>query len=570
MLRTHHCGELTEHHVGEKVTLTGWVRRVRDLGGVIFIDLRDRYGRIQLKVEPSNKPSFEKARTLGLYYVIKAHGVVKKRPPDMINPELSTGTIEVEVENFEILNTCPPLPFLPEDDIKIQEETRLTWRFLDLRRPFMQRNLIFRHKLLQLVRNFLSSKDFLEIETPFLTKSTPEGARDFVVPSRNFPGKFYALPQSPQLYKQVLMSAGFDRYFQIVRCFRDEDLRQDRQPEFTQIDLEMSYAEMNDIFSLIEEMFVKIFGELLNENLETPFPRMSYHEAMVRFGSDKPDLRIKEEILDLTERFVGTESEILKGVIAEGGKILGLRSDRDFSRREIDELREFLVREGAQGLMYFKAQNGQYAGQLAKFIPLGKHFEDGFYFVVAGPNKYKTYTYLGKLRTKIYAPSQQEFKFLWIYDFPLFEYNEEEGRIEPCHHMFTQPKEEHIELLDTDPLKVIGKQYDLVLNGTEIASGSIRNHDVNIQKKIMKIIGIDDERMEKNFGFLLRALEYGAPPHGGIALGFDRIVAMLLNLESIRDCIAFPKTTSGQALYEMAPNEIDPIQLKELHLKIEE
>jgi aspartyl-tRNA synthetase len=432
----------------------------------------------------------------------------------------------------------------------------------------MQRNLVFRHRMLQLIRNFLSERGFLEIETPFLTKSTPEGARDFVVPSRNFPGKFYALPQSPQLYKQILMSAGYDRYFQIVRCFRDEDLRQDRQPEFTQIDLEMSFPDIEDIFNLIEEMFKKIFHELLNEELVTPFPRMSYHDAMTRFGSDKPDLRIKEEIIDITHYFMDTEFEIIRKVVKEGGKVLALRSEADFSRKEIDNFREYLTKEGAQGLMYFKAHNGEYSGQIGKFIPQNSNIHDGFYFVVAGVNSYKTYSFLGKLRNLIFKPSTTEHKFLWVHDFPLFEWNDEEGRIEPCHHMFTQPKEEHIDLLNTDPLKVIGKQYDLVLNGTEIASGSIRNHNAELQRKIMKIIGIDDARIERNFGFLLKALEYGAPPHGGIALGFDRIVAMLLGLESIRDCIAFPKTTSGQALYEMAPSEVDSELLKDLHLEI--
>jgi len=570
MLRTHTCGELNLSHCGQKVTLAGWVRRLRDLGGVIFIELRDRYGSIQVVIEPERKDLIKKAKDIGLYYVLKVSGIVRKRPPEMVNPSMPTGDIEVEALDLEVLNTTPPLPFLPEDDIKVQEETRLLWRFLDLRRPFMQRNLIFRHQMLQLVRNYLSSKGFLEIETPFLTKSTPEGARDFIVPSRNFPGKFYALPQSPQMYKQILMSAGFDRYFQIVRCFRDEDLRQDRQPEFTQIDLEMSFPELEDIFSLIEGMFKLIFKELLNFDLPTPFERMTYHEAMTRFGSDKPDLRIKEEIRDLTGIFKGTSNEILRKTIEDGGKVLAIRSDRDFSRKEIEDIRQSVIKEGAKGVLYFKVQDGQFSGQLAKFIPEGINLENGFYFVIAGPDNYRTYNYLGKLRSMVLKPEETGFRFLWIYDFPLFEWNEEEQRIEPCHHMFTQPKEEHIPLLDTDPLKVIGKQYDLVLNGVEIASGSIRNHDVNLQRKIMQIIGLSEERIERNFGFLLKALEYGAPPHGGIALGFDRIVAMLLGIESIRDCIAFPKTTSAQALFENAPSEVDKKQLEELHIKIED
>jgi len=570
MLRTHTCGELNLSHCGQEVTLAGWVRRLRDLGGVVFIELRDMYGSVQIIVEPDRKELIEKAKDIGLYYVIKVQGVVRKRPDEMVNPLMPTGSIEVEAHNIEVLNTTPPLPFLPEDDIKVQEETRLLWRFLDLRRPLMQRNLIFRHQMLQLVRNYLSSKGFIEIETPFLTKSTPEGARDFIVPSRNFPGKFYALPQSPQMYKQILMSAGFDRYFQIVKCFRDEDLRQDRQPEFTQIDLEMSFPDIEDIFSLVEGMFKEIFKQLLNYDLPTPFERITYHEAMIRFGSDKPDLRIREEIRDLTEIFKDSSNEILSSIIREGGKVLAIRAQRDFSRKEIEEIRQAIIREGAKGLLYFKAENGQYSGQLARFIPQNVELENGFYFVIAGQDNYKTYSYLGKLRNIVLKPEEEGYKFLWVYDFPLFEWNEEEQRIEPCHHMFTQPKEEQISLLDTDPLKVIGKQYDLVLNGVEIASGSIRNHDVNLQRKIMKIIGLSDERIEKNFGFLLKALEYGAPPHGGIALGFDRIVAMLLGMESIRDCIAFPKTTSAQALFENAPSEVDKQQLDELHIRIEE
>ncbi len=567
MLRTHVCGELRESHVGARVKLAGWVRRVRDLGGIVFIELSDRYGSVQLVIDSQKKNLIEKSKLIGLQYVITIDGIVRNRPDEMINPEMPTGKIEVEVLEFEILNTTPSLPFLPEDDIKIQEETRLLWRFLDLRRPSMQRNIIFRHRLLQLVRNFFSSRGFIEIETPFLTKSTPEGARDFIVPSRNFPGKFYALPQSPQLYKQVLMSCGFDRYFQIVKCFRDEDLRQDRQPEFTQIDLEMSFVEQEDIFALIEEMFRNIFAELLGVSLNVPFKRISYHEAMTRFGSDKPDLRIIEEIRDLTKIFANSDHGILRPIIEKGGKVLGIRAKKDFSRKDIDDLRDKIVKEGAEGLLYFKIDNGQPSGQLGKFIPQGTGLENGIYFVIAGPDNYKTYQIAGKLRNMVLEPENSGYEFLWVYDFPLFELDED-GRIVPCHHMFTKPKEEQVTLLESEPLKVIGNQYDLVLNGVEIASGSIRNHDVNLQRKIMHIIGLDDGRIERNFGFLLKALEYGAPPHGGIALGFDRIVAMLLGIESIRDCIAFPKTTSAQALFEMAPNEVEPKQLEELHIEI--
>jgi len=570
MYRTHTCGELTLNNIGEKVVLAGWVRRVRDLGGLIFIDLRDRYGRTQLVVEPDKKDTFEIAKSLGMQYVIRAEGRVRKRPEDMINPELSTGEIEVVVEKLEVLNDTPLLPFVIEDDVNIQEDTRLRWRFLDLRRPKMQQNIIIRHNTLQAVRNFLSSENFIEIETPFLTKSTPEGARDFLVPSRNFPGKFYALPQSPQLYKQVLMSAGFDKYFQIVKCFRDEDLRQDRQPEFTQIDLEMSFVDMDDVLSLTERMLEYVFDKVLHQKLETPFPRISYEDALKRYGSDKPDLRIKEEIHNFTEVFRGSGFGVLENIIQNKGIVLGIRSPRDFSRKEIDELKDFIIKEGGAGLLWFKVKAGSLHGQLAKYVNIEKiSLEEGTYFIIAGDNKPTTYLLAGKLREKVCDISQEKkINFLWVIDFPLFEWNEEENRIEPAHHMFTMPYEDQIHLLDKDPLKVIGKQYDLVLNGVELASGSIRVHKRELQEKIMEIIGLGKQEREKRFGFLLEALEYGAPPHGGIAFGFDRLVAMMLGIGSIRDVIAFPKTTTAQALFEKAPDTVDKEQLKELHIKV--
>ena len=570
MYRTHTCGELTSDHIGKKVVLSGWVRRVRDLGGLIFIDLRDRYGRTQLVVEPDRKETFEIAKSLGMQYVIRVEGKVRRRPKKMINPELSTGEIEVVVEKLDILNRTPLLPFVIEDEINIQEDTRLRWRFLDLRRPKMQRNIIVRHHTLQAVRNFLSSEGFIEIETPFLTKSTPEGARDFLVPSRNFPGKFYALPQSPQLYKQVLMSAGFDRYFQIVRCFRDEDLRQDRQPEFTQIDLEMSFVDMDDVLSLTERMLEYVFDKVLHQKLEIPFPRISYKDALKKYGSDKPDLSIKEEIRDFTEIFKGSGFGVLENIIQNKGIVLGVRSPRDFSRKEIDELKDFIVKEGGAGLLWFKVKAETFYGQLAKYIDINKiSLEEGTYFVIAGDSKPATYLLAGKLREKVCKSYQdKKFNFLWVIDFPLFEWNEEEKRLEPAHHMFTMPYEDQIHLLEQDPLKLIGKQYDLVLNGVELASGSIRVHKRELQEKIMEIIGLNKQEREKRFGFLLEALEYGAPPHGGIAFGFDRLVAMMLGIGTIRDVIAFPKTTSAQALYEKAPDLVDDEQLKELHIKI--
>ncbi len=573
--RTHTCGELNAEAVGQKVTLVGWVRRVRDLGGLLFVDLRDRFGITQIVFEPGTSV-FEKAKKLGQQDVIQVSGTVRKRPEKDINPQLPTGEIEVLAESLRVLNRSKTPAFPIEDNINVSEEVRLRWRFLDLRRPEMQRNLILRHVIAQAARNYLTKEGLIEIETPYLTKSTPEGARDFLVPSRMYPGKFYALPQSPQLYKQVLMSSGFDGYFQLAKCFRDEDLRADRQPEFTQIDIELAFADVEDVISLTEGLMACIFKEALGIDIERPFPRMTYQEAMEQYGTDKPDTRFEMKLKDLTEHFRNTEFRILKSVIDKGGSVIGIEVPKDLSRKDIDSLTDYVKELGAQGLLWLKERNGELKGPLAKFLTLETAKEiidsvDSTLLMLAG-KKPEVLKYAGALRleaAKRYGLIPKgKWNFLWVLDFPLFVWNEEENRIEPAHHMFSMPKDEFIDKVETDPLSVIGKIYDLVLNGVELGSGSIRVHIRELQEKIMDIAGIPKEERGERFGFLLEALEYGAPPHGGIALGFDRLVAMIAGRESIRDVIAFPKTTKAQALFEGAPSDVSEEQLRELHLKI--
>ena len=577
MLRTHTCGELRKKDAGSSVVLCGWIRRLRDIGGVVFIDLRDRYGRTQIVVE-ADAPFFEQVKSLSSQDVICVHGVVRERPEDMVNPQMETGEIEVVASKIELLNESKTPPFVIEDDINVQEETRLRYRFLDLRRPVMQRNLILKHRAMQSVRNFLSANGFIEIETPFLTKSTPEGARDFLVPSRIHRGKFYALPQSPQLYKQILMVSGFDRYFQIVRCFRDEDLRADRQPEFTQIDLEMSFVTQEDVIELTERMMAALFRETMGVELKTPFMRMDYFEAMRRYGIDKPDLRYGMELIDLTEHLRGTGHRIISAGIERGEKVIALPVEADLSRKEIESLTEFIRAEGAGGLLWFKFKDGRLSGQIGKFIPDGLVEElapkSPTTFLVLIGKDIEVHGLAGKLRVEVarrlglMENAGNEWKFLWVVDFPLFEWNADEGRIEPAHHMFTAPYPEDIDKLETEPLAVRALHYDLVLNGVELGSGSIRIHDRKLQERIMKIVGFSEEDAAQRFGFLLEALEYGAPPHGGIALGFDRIVAMMAGVSSIRDVIAFPKTTAAQALFEGAPDRVPESQLRELHIRV--
>lgn len=582
MKRTHYCGELNAKNIGEKVYLSGWVHRIRHHGGLIFIDLRDRSGIVQLVFDPSiSKESYDIADTVGNEWVISVEGKVRKRPEGMENPKIPTGEIEIEVEKIKIENTAKPLPFNLWTNKEIDEIVRLKYRYLDLRRDKMQSNIIFRHNFILAIRNFLAKNGFIEIETPYLIVSTPEGARDFIIPSRLQPGKFYALPQSPQLFKQILMVAGFDKYFQIARCFRDEDLRADRQPEFTQLDMEMSFIEVEDVFTIIEELFKTVLKEVMNIEIRTPFPRLSYEDAMNTYGSDKPDLRYDLKIVDVTNILKDLPLEFIRSTIEKGGVIKGIVLKNIAPSRREWAIIENKVRElKGKGIMWFTYADGELKSSISKYLDenikdkliknLNLELGDSF-FCIAGTWK-DVVKILGILRLEVAELFNMEKKeglfFLWITDFPLFEYDEEERRIVAEHHPFTSPKDEDIPLLDTDPLKVKAKCYDLVLNGTELGSGSIRIHKKEIQEKVFNILGITPEDAKKKFGFLLEAFEYGAPPHGGIALGIDRIVAILTNSNSLRDVIAFPKTQSGACLLTGAPSEVDPKQLEEVHIRV--
>ncbi|PMQ01884.1 MAG: aspartate--tRNA ligase [Dictyoglomus sp. NZ13-RE01] len=581
MKRTNYCGEINLSYVGKKVYLSGWVHRIRHHGGIIFIDLRDRSGIVQLVVDPSiSKETYDIADNLGLEWVISIEGVVKERPEGMKNPKIKTGDIEVEVYKIEVENPSKPLPFNLWDNKEIDENIRLKYRYLDLRREKMYRNFAIRHKLFLEIRKFLDSKGFIEVETPNLIVSTPEGARDFIIPSRLQPGKFYALPQSPQLFKQLLMVAGFDKYFQIARCFRDEDLRADRQPEFTQLDLEMSFVEKEDIFNLIEELFSNVLYNVLNIKIETPFPKITYKEAMEKYGSDKPDLRYDLTISDLTEIFKDVKLNFIQDTLAKNGKIRGIiLKNIKPSRKEWEILEEKAKSYGANGIIWLTYQEDirssinkyideEFKYKIKELLPSQ---EGGSIIAIAGEDE-EILKILGRIRLDICdmfnIPPKEGLHFLWVVDFPLFELEKETGRITAEHHPFTSPKAEDLELLDKDPLKVRAECYDLVLNGVELGSGSIRIHKRDIQEKIFRILQLSKEDIEKRFGFLLEAFEYGAPPHGGIALGLDRIVAILTNSTSLRDVIAFPKTQSGTCPLTGAPSEVDEQQLKEVHICI--
>ncbi|MDH3267316.1 MAG: aspartate--tRNA ligase [Ignavibacteria bacterium] len=583
-IRTHTCGELKEQNVDDKVILSGWVDRRRDLGGLIFIWLRDRYGITQIVFEPDiNKDSYELAKKLRSEFVVSIQGIVRKRPEDAINKDLETGKIDVLADHLIILNEAETPPFAIKDETDAFEDLRLKYRYLDLRRPALQKVLLLRHKMYQIVRKYFDENNFVEIETPVLMKSTPEGARDYLVPSRVHKGKFYALPQSPQQYKQLLMVSGFDRYFQIVKCFRDEDLRADRQPEFTQIDVEMSFITKEEVFSTVEELMKILFMEIWKIDLLLPLKRLSYKEAITKYGSDKPDLRFGMELYSLNEIFSKSEFKVLREVIDSNGIVTGIivPGCASFSRNQIDRLTDFVKKLGAKGMVWFKVLEKGIDSPTAKFLSDDekenliselKAKPNDIILILAGERN-PTLIQMGSLRLEL-AKRLELIKpetppsLLWVTDFPLFEYDEETKRFYAMHHPFTSPNMEDIDLLEKDPGKIKAQAYDLVLNGSEIAGGSIRIHNSELQARMFKALGISDEEAQQKFGFLINAFKYGAPPHGGIAFGFDRMVMLFAGVDSIRDTIAFPKTASAMSLMDECPSQVSEEQMKELHIRL--
>ncbi|MCC7260983.1 MAG: aspartate--tRNA ligase [Candidatus Latescibacteria bacterium] len=581
--RTHHCGALGSQHIGQRVTLMGWVAKRRDHGGVIFVDLRDRHGITQVVFNPQRNPeAHHKAEGLHNEYVIAIEGEVEARPEGMLNARLATGAIEINTDTLRLLNTSPPPPFAIDDSAELGEELRLRYRYLDLRRPPMQRNLALRHRAYQLTRRLLDSKSFMEVETPFLIRSTPEGARDYLVPSRVHPGEFFALPQSPQIYKQILMIAGYDRYFQIVKCFRDEDLRADRQPEFTQIDIEMSFISERDIMGVAEELLCTLFKELIDVELPRPFLRLSYQEAMDRFGSDKPDLRFGLELKDVAAAARASEFKVLHGVLEAGGQVKGInvKGCAAFSRSQLDELIAYAQQLGAKGMSWIKHTPAGLESSIAKFFPppaqallieaLGS--EPGDLLLMVADQPAVVAKVLGALRLELARRLELQpaatWRPLWVTEFPLLEHDAEANRYVAMHHPFTAPLEADVALLDSAPGAARARAYDLVLNGNEIAGGSIRIFQRPVQSRLFELLSIGQEEAAEKFGFLLEALEYGAPPHGGIAFGFDRLVALLAGVDSLREVIAFPKTNKAVGLMENAPGPVDPLQLRELGIQL--
>ena len=582
--RSHRCAELSASDIGKKVTVMGWVQKSRNKGGIVFVDLRDRSGILQLIFEETDcgAENFEKAAKLRSEFVIAATGTVEARS-GAVNEKLATGNIEVRVESVRILAEAETPPFPIEENSRTKEDLRLKYRYLDLRRPDLQRNIMTRSRVAILIRSFMESEGFLEIETPTLIKSTPEGARDYLVPSRVHPGSFYALPQSPQLLKQLLMCSGYDRYLQIARCYRDEDLRADRQPEFTQVDMELSFVDVDDVIDVNERLLQKLFKEICHVDVKLPIQRMTWKEAMNRFGSDKPDLRFGMELQDVSEAVKGTEFAVFMSALENGGSVRGLNvsGQGEMPRKKIDALAEFAKGYGAKGLAWLAIkEDGSIKSSFAKFMTeeetkaliAAMGGKPGDLLLFAADKNKVVWDVLGALRLKIGAElglmKKDDYKFLWVTEFPLLEYSEEEGRYVAMHHPFTMPMEEDLHLIDTDPGAVRAKAYDIVLNGTEIGGGSVRIHQADIQEKMFEVLGFTPEAAKKQFGFLLEAFKYGVPPHAGLAYGLDRLVMLMVGADSIRDVIAFPKIKDASDLMMEAPSEVDKKQLDELGIEV--
>lgn len=582
--RTYYCGEVTEEAIGEKVSLKGWVQKRRDLGGLIFIDLRDRTGIVQVVFNPEVSPeALAAAEKVRNEYVLDIEGKVIAREEGTVNENLKTGRIEIQAEKITIINEAKTPPFVIDNKADVSEDVRLKYRYLDLRRPVMFDTFKMRHQVTKAIRDFLDSEDFLDVETPILTKSTPEGARDYLVPSRVHPGEFYALPQSPQIFKQLLMVGGFERYYQIARCFRDEDLRADRQPEFTQVDIEMSFMSQDEIIGLMENMMKKIMKEVKGMDVQLPFPRMSYQDAMDRFGSDKPDTRFGMELTDLSEIVKESSFKVFAGALSSGGQVKAINVKNaagKYSRKDIDALTEFVAVYGAKGLAWLKAEEDGLKGPIAKFVTEEEQkafyaalsVEPGDLLLFVADKINVVADALGALRLKLGKEldliDQSKFNFLWVTDWPLLEYDEDEGRYYAAHHPFTMPAREDLELLDKDPSQVRAQAYDFVLNGYELGGGSLRIFEREVQEKMFSILGFSKEEAVEQFGFLLEAFEYGTPPHGGIALGLDRLVMLLAGRTNLRDTIAFPKTASASCILTDAPGEVSEAQLNDLHLAL--
>ena len=585
-MRTHYCGELNTDQLDEEITLVGWAHRRRDHGGVIFIDLRDREGRVQVVFDPDTEATFATAERVRSEFVLQVKGRVRRRPEGTVNPDLPTGEVEVLGKELVILNSAETPPFHLDDD-SVSEEHRLRYRYIDLRRPEMLERIRLRSRITRELREFLDNNEFLDIETPILTRATPEGARDYLVPSRTHPGEFFALPQSPQLFKQLLMMSGMDRYYQIVRCFRDEDLRADRQPEFTQLDIEMSFMDEEQIMALTEAMISGLFDKVLGVKLESPFPRMTYQEAVHRFGSDRPDLRVKLELVDIGDLMQGVDFKVFAGpAVDPKGRVAALRlpGGCGLTRKEIDEYTKFVGIYGARGLAYIKV-NERAKGReglqspILKFLPdevieqvmQRTAAEDGDLVFFGADKAHIVNEALGALRVKLGEDRglmEGEWKPLWVVDFPMFEWDDNASRWNSLHHPFTAPKEDHLDLLKSDPGNCHSRAYDMVLNGTELGGGSMRIHRTQVQKQVFELLGISDEEAEDKFGFLLNALKYGCPPHGGLAFGLDRLVMLMTGAQSIREVMAFPKTQTASCPLTNAPSEVPDSQLKELNIRL--